>query len=294
MRVVLGLWLLAVACSSSTSGNGTSEAEAGRAGQPESAGGQEAQGGDKPVGGAAAHGGAPSASGAPAGAGGGVSSSAGATSAGTGGDGDAAAGGDAGGEGGSAEVTPAGGSGAGGGAGGMPVAGTSGAAGSGPDACKGVAHWSETERWTDYSANDKRVFAGVLWRCQVPDLCPTYPGHSASAGWFKVENCAGGPTNETAPCQCAVGACCDGCYLRPRSYLCGEFEKTAQCLGKTVNQCGGGTDSIDHDFWNLFCNGDQAEKCTRWGAHTKFTNGACPFGTGCLEQGDQASCVDCN
>ncbi len=171
-----------------------------------------------------------------------------------------------------------------GGVGGAPVV----------DPCAGAAHWSATARWSDYAKGDERAFGGFLWHCQSPAECTSYPGKSTSPGWIKDAECAGGPTDEVAACQCAAGTCCDGCYLRPRSYFCGEFVRTAQCLGSTVNQCGGATDTIDKDYWNLFCDGASAGECTRWGAHTKFSNGDCPSNTGCVEQGDQASCTACD
>lgn len=174
-------------------------------------------------------------------------------------------------------------------------AGTSGAGGGTviPDPCDGIAHWNPSERWTDYVKGDQRVFGGILWHCQSTAVCTAYPGHASSPGWLKDADCKGGPTNEVAECQCLSGQCCDGCYVRPRSHLCGEVVRTAQCLGPVVNQCGGATDTIDKDWWNVFCDGAETTTCSRWGAHTKYTNGDCPAKTGCVESGDQASCNAC-
>jgi hypothetical protein len=280
--LILGLALL-VACSSETAGNGStppppvggSSSEAGSAGS-------DATGGTK-LGGGGSGAGMPSAQ---AGSGGVAT---GGVSSGGGGTGGAAAG-NAGG--GNAPLAGApdggtsagdGGSSAAGEGGGPAEAGSGGEAGAAPaDPCEGVAHWSATERWTDYTKGALRVFGGVLWKAQAPAGCETYPDYRASDGWIKVIDCAGGPVSETAPCQCAAGACCDGCYLRPTSYFCGEVVRTAQCLANNT---------LDRDYWNLFCAGDDGGACTRWGAHTKYTTGDCPAQTTCTETGDQAACV---
>lgn len=186
------------------------------------------------------------------------------------------------------------------GSGGSPLS-EDGAAGAGdggapvdlPDPCAGTVHWDKSERWAENIAGALRHFAGSLWECRSADYCRFYPGNGEPKGWVAVAECSSGPIKETE-CQCAAGACCDGCYVRPASYFCGEFVRTAQCLGPAVNQCGGAQDTIDKDWWNLFCDGTASATCSRWGAHTKYSNGDCPAKTGCVESGDQASCQACS
>lgn len=239
-------------------------------------------------------GGAGAAQGGGAGAG---SSAVGGASGGLGGSGGGSAGGGAG---------PLAGSGSGGVSGGGAAAGGGGAAGSGgaaADPCEGVAHWSPTDKITDYTTRpnnadgswrgDLRVFGGILWAAQAAQACQTYPGHGDPSGWIKIATCAGGPVDETAACQCAAGTCCDGCYLRGQSYFCGETVRTSQCLGPVMPQCGVAQKTIDKDYANLFCDGLSAGDCTRWGPHTKYSTGTCPATTGCLESGDQAECAAC-
>jgi hypothetical protein len=292
----LGLGLLLVACSSESGslyeGGGGTE----NGGSPVGASGSKAM-----VSGGSATAGSPA--NAESGAGGEPTPS---VSGGSGGGATSGAGGglSVAGAGGATAGAPSGGGGGSSGSGGQQTAGEPGAdeggsggeggAGSEPDLCAGKMHWSATERWTDYEQGDQRVFGGVLWHCQSPPDCVTFPGSPVSPGWFKDAECAGGPTGEVAACQCATGQCCDGCYVRPRSYFCGEVVRTAQCVGPVVNQCGGATDTIDKDWWNLFCDGAESVTCSRWGAHKKYSNGDCPAGTGCVEQGDQASCAACN
>jgi hypothetical protein len=290
MRRWLGLLLIVLGCSSNVEVPGSAGAGAGGSPSSESgAAGASAEMAGRSSGGTKSSAGAGADAGAAIGGGG---SAGGGASGGSGGEvADASGGADA-----STGGMPdgAGGEPAMGGAAGSPGGAASGGAGGEvADACDGYTHWSPTEKWTDYQQNDRRVFGGVLWRCQAPQFCVSYPGSSSSPGWFKVEDCAGGPTNEVAACQCASGTCCDGCYLRPRSHLCGEVVRTAQCVGDAAPECSGAKDGIDKDWWNLFCNGDSTE-CTRWGAHTKFTNGNCPTKTYCTEQGDQASCNACS
>jgi hypothetical protein len=190
------------------------------------------------------------------------------------------------------------GGGAGGGAGGSAgtasggQAGTAGSGGTGvPDECEGVPHWSATETWHDYQAGDRRVFGGRAWTCLNPYFCYSYPGSTDS--WAKSNVCAGGLTDEVAACQCQQGTCCDGCYYRPPTYSCGQGVRTAQCIGAVVPACGAGTKYLDQDYWSLFCGGDTGGECN-WGGHVKYVDSSCGAGTGCLEEGDQASCQACN
>lgn len=291
MKRLLGLVTLLIACSSGTEDRSSGPSETGgdageqpvvHAGASGSSAGALARAGTAGEGGGAASaGGASTAAGSPA------------ALAGEGGEsgegGEAGAGGASGSSGSThqagSQAAGSGGAAGNGGSGGGPVV---------PDACEGIPHWSPSARWTDYTKGDQRVFGGVLWHCQAPSVCTAYPGHSSSPGWFKDAECKGGPTNEVAACQCLSGQCCDGCYVRPRSYFCGEFVRTAQCLGPALNQCGGAQETIDKDYWNLFCDGAETATCSRWGAHTKYTSGDCPSQTGCVEQGDQASCSVCN
>lgn len=295
---LLGLALLLVACSSGTqAGSGDPLETGGAAGEaPEVHAGSSSLAGSSelPRAGAGASAGEGGASATSAGEGGAPSAGSPPAPAGAGGE---AGEGGAGGEGG-APISN-GGSGGSVHQGGTSTGGTSSAGASSgggtvvPDPCEGVAHWSPAERWTNYTKGDQRVFGGVLWHCQSTSVCTAYPGHSSSPGWFKDAECKGGPTNEVAACQCLSGQCCDGCYVRPTSHFCGEVVRTAQCLGPVVNQCGGATDTIDKDWWNLFCDGAESTTCSRWGAHTKYSNGDCPAKTGCVESGDQASCNAC-
>lgn len=166
-----------------------------------------------------------------------------------------------------------------------------GGADTGPDPCQDVPHWSAEDRWTDYGVDELRVFGGRLWKAVQPLFCHTYPGHGAPEGWVEAAVCKGGPIDEQAECQCNAGTCCDGCYLRARSYSCGEVARYARCTMGEPFQCTTGTDRIEHDYWNLFCNGDGTE-CTRWAAHTKYVSSPCGKMV-CIESGDQAACVEC-
>jgi hypothetical protein len=304
MLKCLGLGMLLVACSSEsglvssesvggvggervtagTSGASASTPAGGTAAASSGAGGSRADAGDGGAGEAGALIGGGSAGGAHPEEGGAAGSL-------------ASAGAGAGGATGNAGATSASGS-AGGGASGSSGSGgaTAGAGGSTtqPDPCTGERHWDPNQRWTDYEQGDQRVFGGVLWHCQSPSLCTAYPGHSSSPGWFKDAECAGGPTSEVAACQCTSGQCCDGCYVRPTSHFCGEFVRKTSCYGATVAACGGATKTLDRDYWNLFCDGAESAQCTRWGAHTKYHPLECAAGSGCVEQGDQASCGVCN
>ena len=325
----LGLGLLLVACSSESQAIGDDEAGGSSGAADTIAIGSAARTAGRGVAGSASGGGmtvgggmtsaAAGATGGASVAGGGQGGSAGAAvagsgdqggsavvvSAGTGGGPIASGGGASAG----AAAESAGDSGSGGMATGGDGAGSAGAAvggtgGGAPDPCAGVAHWSPTDKITDYTPRppdaegywrgDLRVFGGILWAAQQGWGCQTYPGHDDLSGWLKIDICAGGPVAETAACQCSAGQCCDGCYLRPSSYFCGEVVRTAQCLGPVVNQCGGATKTLGGDSWSLFCDGETATECTRWGRHVNFPLSDCPRQTGCVENGDQASCVACN
>lgn len=112
-------------------------------------------------------------------------------------------------------------------------------------------------------------------------------GGSAGAGGTTGGAGAGGSGgaagSDGEPCVCSTGTCCDGCHFRPKSYFCGEVSRSQRCYETH------GISSIEHDYWNLFCNGDSTE-CTRWAVHTKFSGAECPSQTSCVEDGDHASC----
>lgn len=300
---LLGLLLLLIACSSGTEAGSKAVESGGAAGESATIG--AGQGGSTAAAGTAPRAGATGEAMTAGEAAGGASATGegggSAAQPGAGAGGEPEDGGEAG-----AGGAPAGGMPTSGGSSGSASQAGSSAAGSGPggaadsgggpvmpDVCDGIPRWSPTERWTDYEQGDQRVFGGVLWHCQAPSVCTAYPGHASSPGWFKDAVCKSGPTNEVAACQCLTGQCCDGCYVRPSSYFCGEVVRTAQCTGPVVEQCGGARDTIDKDYWNLFCDGAESTTCSRWGAHKKYTNGDCPAKTGCVESGDQASCVAC-
>jgi hypothetical protein len=172
------------------------------------------------------------------------------------------------------------------------AAGGSGEGGTPADPCDGVAHWSPTDKITDYTPRpadapgdwrgDLRVFGGILWAAQATQFCQTYPGHGDPSGWIKVATCAGGPIDETAPCQCAAGACCDGCYLRSKSYSCGEVVRSVRCSPP---------DAEEGDYWSIFCDGISAGDCTRWGAHTKYASGSCASGVPCQSSSVETTCA---
>jgi len=176
--------------------------------------------------------------------------------------------------------------------GGMADGGDSsgGGGGAADDPCEGVAHWSPTDKITDYTPRppdapgdwlgDLRVFGGILWAAQATEWCQTFPGHDGQSGWIEITTCAGGPVAETAACQCAAGACCDGCYLRGQSYFCGEVVRAVRCTGGTE----------EGDYWNLFCDGLDAGNCTGWGAHTKYAGGSCASGITCQSSSVETAC----
>lgn len=84
----------------------------------------------------------------------------------------------------------------------------------------------------------------------------------AGAGGQADETGEGGAAGAPAEpaCECAAGACCDGCHIRPRTHFCGNVVRSTTCESGTLIS----------DHWNLFCDGTSAGECTRWGAHTKF------------------------
>lgn len=301
MKRLLGLVTLLIACSSGTeAGSGDSSAagalpiaHAGVSGAVSRTAGEG--------GGGANAGSAPLTAGSPAalaGAGGepgeGGESSGGAPSAGA-----------AAGSSGSTNQAGSQAAGNGGAAGNVGSAGTGGAAGSStagaagtqsaPDPCAGAIHWDKNERWAELVTGTLRHFAGSLWKCQAADYCRFYPGNGEPNGWVAVAECSSGPVKEPE-CQCTTGTCCDGCYIRPPSYFCGEVVRYARCTGKAPLSCPGSKPDIEGDYWNLFCDGNAPGECTRWGAHTKFAGaGQCgSMGLVCVEQGDQASCAACN
>ncbi len=192
-------------------------------------------------------------------------------------------------------ATPGGSSGAGGTGGTGGKAGAGGSAGSGgsivtPDPCEGVLPWDPTVPYTELKKDELRTLQGQLWKCTSPAFCTTHPGHETAPGWMKVDDCADPNEGGEPACQCEEGACCDGCFFRPRSHLCGEDVRYADCGGGQV--CGGEA-LIHREYWNLFCAGDGGSNCTRWGASTKSNTTSCPGNTACVESGDQASCVAC-
>lgn len=171
-----------------------------------------------------------------------------------------------------------------------------GAGGEAADPCAGVAHWSPTDKITDYTPRppdapgdwrgDLRVFGGILWAAQAATSCQTYPGHAPGfEGWLKIATCAGGPVAETAACQCAAGSCCDGCYLRGQSYFCGETVRYVRC-----SPGHGGVVDSEGDYYNLFCDGLSAGDCTRWGPHTKYATGSCASGVMCQSSTAETAC----
>jgi hypothetical protein len=289
MRWLIALGLVVAACSGSgTDGPSNAPEGAGDAGEASPGAGK---GGATATAGTASGGAGGESIPAEGGAGGAlpVSSSgapAGVSGAGTGGESEA-------GQGGSSVATA--GAGSTGGIGPAPQAGSGGEAGSSPDpdACAGVPAWDETVPWTALTKDELRTLRGELWKCSSPAFCTTHPGHETAPGWVKVDDCADSNEGGEPACQCEEGACCDGCFFRPRAHFCGEVLRSASCHDEAIPSCGGGQKDIDRDYWNLFCNGDTGGDCTRWGAHTKFTYGTCPQGTGCIESGDQASCVAC-
>jgi hypothetical protein len=174
--------------------------------------------------------------------------------------------------------------------------GESGGGGSGgADPCGGVKHWDPAEQPEDYEPHEQRVYAGKLWgHCGNVQLCRVAPGRwSYDTGWTSIADCQSGPIVEPAPpCECTEGACCDGCYVRPSFHLCGEAERSSQCIGAATAACSVGTRTRDADHWTLFCDGSSPGACTRWGSHTKYTTGSCS-GKTCVEDGEHASCVPC-
>lgn len=287
MRWLIALGLVVAACSGSGSNNpSTAQGEAGEGGDAPAAGGSK-------QGSAGSSGSAGAASRAGAGAGGeageGNETGGSAGLPGSSGAGGAAGEPTIGGQGGEF-VTPAGGE---GGGGWVPPIGSGGEGGAPADACEGVLPWDPIVPWTELVKNELRTLRGELWRCSSQAQCTTYPGHETAPGWKKVADCADPNEGGEPACQCAAGACCDGCYFRPRSHFCGEVVRYTSCRGDVVQACGGATETLDRDYWNLFCTGDTGGECTRWGAHTRFHGLTCEQGTGCLESGDQASCSAC-
>jgi hypothetical protein len=279
MRGLLGLGLLVLACGSTASESGAGgvagesavnaggeTSGAGHAGWPSTGGGEGALAGSASTTGAMANLAGSSMSGSSAG---GSSGESGAVGGGSGGisAGRSAGGGSTAGTSGShvgGSDTSGAGEGGESAGGGDAGAGGQGGSSSEPDPCESVAHWSPTETWPNYEANARRVFGGILWKCTNATFCQSYPG-PASPGWLEVTECAGGPKNEVAACQCQAGTCCDGCYFRPTNYFCGEVVRSSSCINN----------SVDKDYWNLFCSGDTGGDCSRWGAHTKYTTGSC-------------------
>jgi hypothetical protein len=284
MRWLIALGLVVAACSGSGSDGASSFAGEGG----------EAGAGAAPSGGSAAKAGGSARAGAPAHAGEGDAAG------GSGGvNGEPTSGGAAGsgldpvaGQGGGEPFT------AGGGAGGSGVTAGAGAGGDSPDPepdpCDGVPAWDPAVPYTELVKDELRTLRGQLWKCSSPAFCTTHPGHETAPGWVKVDECAS-PTEGGEPaCQCEEGACCDGCYFRPRSHFCGEVVRFAECAGNVVPACGGRLEDVRLDYWNLFCGGDTGGDCERWGAHTKDTLSDCGQQSGCVESGNQAACVPCS
>lgn len=88
-------------------------------------------------------------------------------------------------------------------------------------------------------------------------------GSAGSAG------AAGAPA-----CVCSTGQCCDGCQLRPSSYLIGVQPRTSSCLNVPPPSLAGS--AIYLEFWNVFCTGASATE-QRWGAHVNETATKCPY-----------------
>jgi hypothetical protein len=95
----------------------------------------------------------------------------------------------------------------------------------------------------------------------------------------------------TAPCECAAGACCDGCHYLPKSHFCGEMVRSATCSGTSASLCLSGTTRIERDYWNVFCTGDSTE-CSRWAIHTRYVSSNCDAGDVCLAA-DTPACQPC-
>jgi hypothetical protein len=289
MRWLIALGLAVAACSGSGSeGSSSPKGEAGEAG--------EAYGGTGAKPSAA---GASSSAGVSARAGEGGSAEAGAH-AGAGESGAGTAGGAGGAEpdpqaGQGGELVVAGGPGEGGSASGAPPVGTSGTGGTitKPDPCEGVLPWDPAVPYTKLEKDELRTLRGELWKCSSPAFCTTHPGHETAPGWQKVDDCSDPNEGGEPACQCEEGACCDGCYFRPRAHFCGEVVRTVECANSPVANCGGMKEATWSDYWNLFCGGDTGGDCTRWGAHTRYELDQCESSSGCKASGDQASCVDC-
>lgn len=177
------------------------------------------------------------------------------------------------------------------------ASGSSGSAGTGgtnpkPDPCEGVLPWDPAVPYTELKKDELRTLRGELWKCSSPAFCTTYPGHETAPGWMKVDECDDPNEGGEPACQCKEGACCDGCYFRPRSHFCEERPRSFDCNVYTAS-CSVATDDIRVDYWNVFCSGDTGGECARWGAHTRYEFETCPASTKCIGSTD-ASCVACN
>lgn len=60
---------------------------------------------------------------------------------------------------------------------------------------------------------------------------------------------------DAAPaCQCASGACCDGCYFRPNTYVCRDnVLYSTSCIGSSV--CPGKGLTFRSQYDSRYCNG---------------------------------------
>lgn len=299
MRWLIAMGLVVGACSgASAEGQSGLQERGGEGGEPATQAGASSDVG---------------AAGAPRMAGDGGAAGDGPGSSGAGGEVSAAAGdgGEPAGAGGHGGGASPGSSGAGGGgagtgtteSGGAGQAGTSltgGAAGAGGtepdpdpvDACAGVPAWDPQELFTELEKGDLRTLRGKLWRCLSPADCTTYPGHATAPGWQLAGACLDPKEGGEPKPQCTTGACCDGGFFRPPSYLCGKALHDAECAGSYVPSCGGKA-VISSNYNNLFCSGDTGGDCTRWGPRVLGTIGDCPSGTACMEAGAVDKCLPC-
>lgn len=98
-------------------------------------------------------------------------------------------------------------------------------------------------------------------------------GASYGGGGANSAGSAGSPAGGGAggaPCTCSVGACCDGCNLRPSTYRCGtHLVHKAKCPPE------GPSHSISYQFGDLFCSGTDSGECTRW-VDTTYEPKSCP------------------
>lgn len=182
---------------------------------------------------------------------------------------------------------------AGGGSGGS-IAGSGGMGGQPEpvDPCKGVAPWDPTELYTDLTKGDKRTLRGGLWECLQPSSCTTYPGHESAPGWKRRADCADPKEGGEPQAQCLSGACCEGGFFRPPSYVCGEKVESATCRLDPAPSCGSATTHISREYHNLFCTGESGTDCGRVGPLVKESFVACPDGFGC--GGSPAACKPCS